>query len=401
MMYGSFPSEAARPPVRQDPLEALAWHHAWALQLVGQLDDSQIRTQYHPELSPVGWHIGHCALVEHFWIEETILGAEADEELHDLYFPERNRKEERGCRLPSGEALRHWAGSVHRRTLEFLAKPPVPLAEHPMMREGYLAHFLEQHYAQHCETLCYCLAAMSVGDHQTADLPLSEAVRPAPVSGTSVRLPAGEYSVGTNNVRGYDNERPAHTVCLAGSELACSPVTNAQWLAFMSAGGYDPSAPWWSVEGATWLRATGVDCPWTWHIDHVGRFAWKGAYGFKALAAEAPVSGVSFYEAHAFATWAGARLPHEFEWEAAADLGLLQNVGYVWEWCSNTLAPYPGFRAFPYDGYSTPWFDGHHFVLRGSSIYTEPGLRRHSFRNFFEPHARHHFGGLRLAFDGC
>ena len=101
------------------------------------------------------------------------------------------------------------------------------------------------------------------------------------------------------------------------------------------------------------------------------------------------------------AAWADARLPHEFEWEAAADLGLLQNIGYVWEWCSNALSPYPGFQAFPYDRYSTPWFDDHHLVLRGGSLYTDPGLRRNSFRNFFEPHVRHHFGGLRLAFDRC
>ncbi|WP_290651492.1 SUMF1/EgtB/PvdO family nonheme iron enzyme [Aquisalimonas sp.] len=392
-------SKADRAPLHYDPIEALAQHHAWALELVSQLDDSQLRTQYHPELSPVGWHLGHCALVEHFWIEEFILGSKADEQLHNLYFPERNFKQERSSRLPSGEALRRWLDSVHRRTLERIAEPPAPMAEHPMMREGYLAHFLEQHYAQHRETMCYCLAARRVGDHERADLPLSEAVRSDPVPSTFVRLPAGHYSVGTNGVRGYDNERPAHTVSIAGSELACSPVTNAQWLAFMSAGGYDSSAPWWSHEGARWLRATGVDCPSTWQMDRVGRFAWKGAHGFKALAAESPVSGVNFYEADAFAAWARARLPHEFEWEAAADLGLLQNIGNVWEWCSNTLAPYPGFRAFPYDGYSTPWFDGHHFVLRGSSIYTDTGLRRHAFRNFFQPHVRHHIGGLRLAFD--
>lgn len=392
-------SKGERRALARDPIEALAEHQTWALDLTKQLTDSELRSQYHPELSPIGWHIGHCALVEHFWIDESILGAEADAHLHNLYFPERNRKQERGSLLPSGEALRRWVDSVHRRTLERLAEPPAPMAEHPMMREGYLAHFLEQHYAQHRETICYCLAAMHAGDHERVDLPLSQAVLADPAQSNSVRLPAGDYSVGTDSVRGYDNERPAHTVFIAGCELACTPVTNAQWLAFMAAGGYDASAPWWSAEGAKWLRAADVDCPSTWQMDRVGRFAWKGAYGFEALAAESPVSGVSWFEAQAFAAWADARLPHEFEWEAAADLGLLQNIGCVWEWCSNALTPYPGFRAFPYDGYSTPWFDDHHFVMRGGSLYTDHGLRRHSFRNFFEPHARHHLGGLRLAFD--
>ncbi len=393
------PSSIGQRDQREGPLDALARHQAWGLALARQLDDETLRRQYHPELSPIGWHIGHCALVERYWIDESILGSPADPDDHALYFPENNAKEERAGRLPSGDTLVGWAAAIHRLTLERLAEPPPRLAEHPLMARDYLAHFLEQHYAQHRETLCYCLAAMRTGDPDTAALGLSRAVLPQPVPPDSVRLPAGSYRVGTDDVRGYDNEGPAQTVRLDGVDLARRPVTNAQWLAFMDADGYDPAARWWSAEGAAWLRETATRNPATWRIDSAGRYAWYGAYGPEPLAADAPVSGINHHEARAFAAWAGARLPHEHEWEAATQRGQLVDVGDVWEWCANTLEPYPGFQAFPYEGYSVPWFDGNHYVLRGGSRFTDRRLLRPSFRNFFEPHIRHQFGGLRLAWD--
>jgi iron(II)-dependent oxidoreductase len=164
----------------------------------------------------------------------------------------------------------------------------------------------------------------------------------------------------------------------------------------MADGGYDEPA-YWSREGWAWRRANGVDRPWPWHLDQGGRYTWVGPNGWEPLEAESPVSGISYHEAQAFAAWAGGRLPHEHEWEASASEHGLGDVGTVWEWCTNPFAPYPGFSAFPYEGYSVPWFDGHHRVLRGGSRETDAGLKRPSFRNFFEPHVRHQFAGLRLA----
>ncbi len=385
--------------VGRSPLAALAKHQARARGVAEALPERTLWSQYHAELSPIGWHIGHCALVEHYWLAETILGETPDRDAHALYFPENSTKSSRGGHLPDRETLLAWTASVHERTLSLLIDPPIRLASHSLMAEDYLLHFLEQHFAQHHETLRYCLAARVRAIDAAGDtIPPSKAVLADPSLPPTVALEPGARRVGTDDVRGYDNERPSHTVTLAGAVLAERPITNAQWIAFMDADGYTEPV-YWSDSGWAWRRRCGIERPWPWHLDAGGRYTWSGPGGWAPLDADAPVSGISFYEAEAFAAWAGARLPHEHEWEAAAREQRLRGTGVVWEWCANALAPYPGFTAFPYEGYSTPWFDGRHVVLRGGSRDTDPGLRRVTFRNFFEAHVRHQFAGLRLAWD--
>ena len=393
------PSERTEPGSRAATLRTLAAHHARARAIGEGLPEADLRRQYHPELSPVGWHLGHCAMVEHHWLEEQVGNAAADGALHGLYFPEQSPKDGRAAQLPEREALLAWTASVHDNTLTRLADPPPWLSAHPLMTDDYLLHFLEQHFAQHHETLLYCLTAITAAD--TPPSPEShraEPLTPKPPRPDRVNLPPGRYRVGADHVRAYDNERPSHGVRLEGAWLARRPVTNAQWLAFMAAGGYD-DAEFWSTEGNAWRRRHGVTRPWSWQPAAGGVYLWTGPHRHERLRPDAPVSGISHYEAEAFARWAGARLPHEFEWEAAAHEGLLADTGMVWEWCGNALAPYPGFQPFPYDGYSLPWFDGEHMVLRGGSIFTHPGIKRPSFRNFFQRHVRHQQAGLRLAWD--
>lgn len=377
------------------PLSALRSVQESLRAIVEPLPEAELRKQFHPDLSPLGWHLGHCVFVEAFWIYEQWLDKPSPVEgLHDLYFPEQSPKPKRGRRLPDKAELLAWARERQRLHVELLTDHPATARRHPLMRADYLPRFLLQHHAQHVEIMHMALAQRESG---AADAPAA-AVTPRPPRHERVTLPAGEYRLGHGDTAYYDNERPPRDVRLAPTAIARYPVRNAEFLAFMRDGGYR-NRRWWTEEGWNWRTRTGAAHPEHWR--HDGNGGWRAVTpaGIRPLRAESTLMGINYFEARAYAAWAGARLPHEYEWEAAESLGLLADVGMSWEWCHNRFHPYPGFRPFPYDGYSLPWFDGDHYVLRGGSPYTLSWIRRPSFRNFYTPDKRHIFAGCRLAYD--
>jgi ergothioneine biosynthesis protein EgtB len=195
----------------------------------------------------------------------------------------------------------------------------------------------------------------------------------------------------------FDNEGPAHEVLLARVRIARNLVTNGDFLAFMAGGGYRNPALWLS-DGWNAAAAEGWTAPGYWQeIDGV-YFAMTLA-GLRPIDPAAPVCHVSYYEADAFARWAGKHLPSEAEWEAAARTGALADAfGLVWQWTRSPYAPYPGYRAAEgalgeYNGK----FMVNQIVLRGSSLATPDGHSRVTYRNFFYPPHRWQFTGLRLA----
>jgi len=375
-------------------LEALESLQQACLAELDRLPPEQVNQQFHPELSPIGWHVGHCAFVETYWLREQVLGeSAATTPLHDLYFPELCSKPSRAARLPVAIELRRWAARLQRENLERLADPPLACRRHPLLRDGYLAAFLAQHYAQHLETMGQVHTARALGGSPTA--PPAAPAAPREPRRESVCLAGTAVRIGSDGLAAYDNEGPPRRLRLHGGRIARRPVSVAEHLAFMAADGYrDPRH--WSTAGWRWRTRAGVEAPFCWRPGEAG---WHRATaeGFTALEPEQAVTGLSRHEAEAFARWAGARLPHEYEWEAAQRAGLLEGVGQSWEWCANAFHPYPGFRPFPYDGYSLPWFDGRHFTLRGASPLTRPEIRRPSFRNFYQARQRHFPAGLRLA----
>jgi ergothioneine biosynthesis protein EgtB len=195
----------------------------------------------------------------------------------------------------------------------------------------------------------------------------------------------------------FDNETPRHRVLLAPFRLATRLVRNAEYQAFMQAGGYRAPALWMS-DGFAWVGATGCAAPLYWReVD--GAWHEFGPGGLVPLDPEAPVRHISWYEADAFARWAGARLPTEAELEAAhADVA--EFSGHVWQWTASAYLPYPGFRP---DAGAIGEYNGkfmvNQMVLRGGSMATPPGHARPSYRNFFHPDRRWQFTGLRLAQD--
>ncbi len=195
----------------------------------------------------------------------------------------------------------------------------------------------------------------------------------------------------------FDNERPTHQVLIQRARIQRGLVTNRDWLAFMADGGYETPTLWLSDGWAT-LQAEGWNAPGYW-FDADGRWQQMTLGGLRPVDPALPVTHVSYYEADAFAHWAGKHLPSEQEWEVAARAGLIADpFGIVWQWTRSAYLPYPGYRAVEgalgeYNGK----FMINQMVLRGSSLATPEGHSRLSYRNFFYPTSRWQFTGLRLA----
>ena len=235
----------------------------------------------------------------------------------------------------------------------------------------------------------------------------------------------GLVSIGQNQSRKavefcYDCESPNHQIYIRDYRLANRPVTNREWLAFMQDGGYENSLLWLS-DGWAWRQKDGCNSPLYWLKTDSGEWQYYGFSGLQPLNLDAPVCHVSFYEADAYARWAGKRLPLEAEWEHAAraapiEGNFLENemwlplsvsdcrygrfFGDVWEWTQSPFVSYPGFH--PSEGSLGEYngkFMANQFVLRGGSCVTPVGQMRHTYRNFFYPHQRWQFSGLRLAED--
>ncbi len=195
----------------------------------------------------------------------------------------------------------------------------------------------------------------------------------------------------------FDNEKPAHRTLVGPVKIGRNLVTNAEWLAFMQDGGYR-NATLWLMDGFTTASNEGWQAPGYWReVD--GEWQVMTLAGLKPVGLNAPVCHVSYYEADAFARWAGKHLPTEMEWEVAARSGHLNDAfGIVWQWTRSAYSPYPGYRATEgalgeYNGK----FMVNQLVLRGSSLATPSEHSRISYRNFFYPHQRWQFSGLRLA----
>ncbi len=389
-------------PTPCSPLKQLRRLQTTLHGLISTLGETDYRARFHPDLSPAGWHLGHTVFIENLWIREVIL---ENDPLpfyqHDLYLPQNTGKSVRAKYLPPKAVLIENCSTIQRENFEMLNDPPAALATHRMMQDDYLPMFLAQHHAMHLETLHMCLTERQLQKEERHHYsPKTRLVAQKPRL-NPVAFAAEKFEIGTNNADCLDNERPRHKKPLSAFTLNATTVSNAEFLGFMESDGYTNPA-WWHPAGWRWLRTSRAKAPHHWLRDENG--AWFGAdsHGYHDLEATAPVYGLNHHEACAFARYANARLPHEAEWEIAHQQLFRHRpppaTDYrVWEWCSNSFYPYPGFKPYPYKEYSVPWFDNGHYSLRGYSRYTDKVLRRPTFRNFYTADKRHIFAGIRLA----
>lgn len=252
-----------------------------------------------------------------------------------------------------------------------------------------------EHRLMHAETLAYIFHQMPFDrKHGVSSQTISADLPPA----QWIRIPAGETTLGLNRdsgVFGWDNEFDELRVSVPEFAIEKRKVSNSGFLQFLNEGGYtDPGL--WSPSDWEWKTAQGISHPVFW-VKRGDRWNYRSMFEEIPLPPAEPVF-VSHAEASAYVRWAGKALPSESQWQRAAygAFGLEGAIGTGWEWTSTEFAPFPGFRPMPfYPGYSEPFFDGKHYVLKGGSAETAPVMRRPSFRNWFQPHYQYVYAGFR------
>ncbi len=391
------------------------------------LTDEDQTVQACPDASPTKWHLAHTSwFFETFVLQPFLSGYKVFDTRYNYCF--NSYYEAQGARHPRparGLLSRPSAADVRR----YRAHVDDGLARLFVSGQAYepqIASLLEiglNHEQQHQELLLTDILAL-FGTN-----PLRPAYRDTPLTslGQEAHPPrwipfgGGLYTIGHAEPGfAYDNEMPPHRVFANPFKLADRLVTNGEWLEFMDDGGYD-SHQHWLADGWTTIHELNWQAPLYWEQQD-GAWHQMTLYGLAPIDLAAPVSHVSFYEADAFARWAGKRLPTEFEWEVAAasvavegnmlnsgalrplpaaranDMTLSQIFGDVWEWTQSAYAPYPGYR--PAEG-AIGEYNGKFMcseqVLRGASCATPDSHARRTYRNFFYPHQRWQFCGLRLA----
>jgi len=366
--------------------------------LFQNMSDINYRLQFHHDLSPAGWHFGHGLFIENYWLHEVIGDDnQFTQNESSLFIPENCPKPSRGPKLPPLKELLIKAQNQQDNNDLLLMEMVPPLSDHPLFKDEYIENFIIQHYAQHYETIHMVLSQIEIKKDKGKYTP-EHTLNPQTLKRDMSHIKQGEYTVGGTRPYSYDNELPDYKIHLDNCYIATTPVTNGEFLSFMQDDGYLRSELW-SEQGWQWRTKNEIEHPEHWKFSKQNQWYAVNHLGPFDLLDNDFVSGLSHYEASAFANWAQARLPHEHEWETAARQELIKHTTDVWEWCNNTLFSYPGFTAFPYKEYSQPWFDNKHYVLKGASHITRPEIKRASFRNFYQAHQRHIFAGIRLVFE--
>jgi iron(II)-dependent oxidoreductase len=408
-----------------------------------RFDDDELHRQYHPLMSPLVWDLAHIGQQEELWLlrdgrpEVPGLLDPGIEGLYDAFVHPRASRADLPLLTP--RQAHSYLKTVREQVFDVLDRLP---EDDPAFDFGLVI----SHENQHDETMLQALNLRSgppiLGPGTT--LPTGR----AGVAGTSVLVPGGPFVLGVDAVtepHSLDNERPAHVVDVPAFRIGRVPVTNAEWRAFIEDGGYrEPH--WWTSAGWAHRLEANLTAPLFWNDGALEGTRTRFGH-VEDVPGDEPVQHVTYYEAQAYAAWAGARLPTAVEWEKAAAwdpvsgtrrrfpwgatqptahvanlggdalrpapvgaypagasaYGVEQMLGDVWEWTSSPLRPWPNFTPMIYDRYSQPFFDGadggEYKVLRGGAWAVGAGIVRPSFRNWDHPIRRQIFCGVRLAWD--
>jgi ergothioneine biosynthesis protein EgtB len=396
-------------------------------ELAANLSDADATVQSMADSSPAKWHLAHTSWFFESCVLADFVGGYVPFDplfavLFNSYYDAKGARIARGARglLTRPSLLDVFRYRSHVEQALWKAMNGLPTSGQELVRLG------TEHEEQHQELLVTDLL------HLFAQNPLEPVLWESDDSGADGGLTPltwiegrhGPVEIGAAEASfSFDCERPRHTTWLTPHALASRLITNSEWLEFITDGGYSRAELWLS-DGWTWVHRQQIEAPLYWRREGASQWSQFGLDGRRAVVPAAPVCHISYYEADAFARWAGARLPTESEWESAASAvdpmqgnlldspgalrprpasaraGMQQLFGDVWEWTGSAYLPYPGFRAAAgaVGEYNGKFMSGQ-FVLRGGSCATPRGHVRASYRNFFYPHQRWQFTGVRLAMD--
>ncbi|MCZ9880186.1 ergothioneine biosynthesis protein EgtB [Arthrobacter sp. B2a2-09] len=406
-------------------------------------DEEDLLKQHSPLMSPLVWDLAHVGSQEEIWLVRDVgkmepLRCDLDQ-MYDAFQHPRSARP--SLPLLSPVEARKYIAEVRTKALDILDR--TPLEGSPLVDRGFAFGMIIQHEQQHDETmLATHQLRVGVPVLQARALPASVLPTGRDSFAKEVLVPAGPFIMGTSaEPWALDNERPAHEVDVPGYWIDTIPVTNGAYWSFIDDGGYR-NPRWWTAQGWAHVREAGLVAPKYWERN--GDRWIRTRFGVVELVPEdEPVQHVCWFEADAYARWAGRRLPTEAEWEKAArhdprsgrsrrypwgdedpaphhanlggsalrpspagsypggasPLGVRQLIGDVWEWVSSDFRPYPGFNAFPYQEYSEVFFGPDYKVLRGGSWAVDPAACRGTFRNWDYPVRRQIFAGFRTARD--
>jgi ergothioneine biosynthesis protein EgtB len=356
------------------------------------------------DASPTKWHRAHVT-----WFFETFLLTPHDPayRIFDARFPflfnsyyvaagPRHARPDRGLiTRPNSAAVTGYRAHVDAAVERLIETVPAAEAERVFEILEIGLHHEQQHQELLITDILHAFAQNPTDPVYDADW---QSPRATLGPRGFVDVPAGIHKIGHDG-EGYcfDNETPRHDELIADMRIARHLVSNGEWLEFIAADGYATPSLWLS-DGWAAVQAEGWQAPGYWRQQDGAWFSMTLA-GLKAIDPAAPVMHISYYEADAFARFAGKHLPSEAEWEVAARQGVIADAfGIAWQWTRSAYLPYPGYRAAEgalgeYNGK----FMVNQMVLRGSSLATPQGHERLSYRNFFYPPSRWQFSGLRLA----
>ena len=412
--------------------------------LLGPVSEEDLVVQHNQIMSPLIWDYGHIGNYEELWLLQKAHGKILSKrELYDMYDASLHPREERpSLNLLDRKDADLYLDAVRKAVLQTLEEDADLDGEDSLLKDGFVYNMIIQHEAQHNETMLQTLQLKKGRDYRPESkvgLPERRAAEKE-----MIPIPGGEFVMGTDNqAQTLDNERNAHVVDLPDFLIDATPVTNEVYAQFVEDGGYQ-RPEFWDDRGWEYVKREGITTPKHWYQPEPHSW-WTERFGFdEPLNPAAPVVHVSWYEADAYARWAGKRLPTEAEWEKAASwdprtgtkrlypwgndeptsahtnldqlafrtaevgaypkgasaYGVLGMIGDVWEWTSSDLYAYPGFEAFPYREYSEIFFGPGYKVLRGGSWATRPSAIRNTFRNWDYLIRRQLFCGIRCAKSG-